>query len=450
MNQKIFREYDIRAIVDKEITDADVSLLGRALGAYFLENNAEKITLGRDVRLSSDHYRDLLLEGLLSTGIDVIDCGVCTTPILYFSVFHLQAQGGVMITASHNPPEYNGFKVVLGKSTIHGDEIQKIYQLTQDGDFPQGRGELAGYAIIPDYMDYVADNIKLERPLKIALDCGNATGCLVAPQLMERLGVAVTSLYCDVDGTFPNHEPDPTVMENLVDLRALVTGKGLEAGIAFDGDCDRVGVVDEKGNPIYGDMLLALLARDILADNPGASIIGEVKCSKNLYDDIAAHGGKPIMWKAGHSLIKQKMADTGAILAGEMSGHIFFKHRWFGFDDGVYASLRILELLAKTDKPLSTWLDGMPEVVNTPEIRVDCPDEIKFDVVAAVGRILADHEVVDVDGVRVTFPDGWGLVRASNTQPALVLRFEAQNVGRLEEIRALVEGAVEQAKKEIA
>ena len=237
MNQKIFREYDIRAVVDKEITDADVSLLGRALGAYFKQNNADKITLGRDVRLSSDHYRDLLVEGLLATGVDVIDCGVCTTPILYFSVFHLQTQGGVMITASHNPPEYNGFKVVLGKSTIHGAEIQKLYELAQAGDFPQGQGQLAGYEIIPDYMDYVAGNITLERPLKIGLDCGNATGCLVAPQLMQRLGVEVAPLYCDVDGTFPNHEPDPTVMENLVDLRDLVTAKGLEGGIAFDGDC---------------------------------------------------------------------------------------------------------------------------------------------------------------------------------------------------------------------
>ncbi|ADK86049.1 phosphoglucomutase/phosphomannomutase alpha/beta/alpha domain III [Desulfarculus baarsii DSM 2075] len=449
MQRNIFREYDIRAVVDKEITDGDVSLLGRAMGAHFLANGVERLTLGRDVRLSSDRYRDLLLEGLLSTGLTVIDCGVCTTPILYFSVFHLNAGGGVMITASHNPPEYNGFKVVLGKSTIHGAQIQRIHDLAQAGQFPSGRGKVSQHDIITDYMDHVANNIRLARRLRIGLDCGNATGGLVAPQLLARMGVEVAPLYCQVDGAFPNHEPDPTVMKNLVDLQKLVVAQGLEAGVAFDGDCDRVGVVDEKGRPIFGDMLLAILARDVLRQQPGATIIGEVKCSKNLYDDIAAHGGRPIMWKAGHSLIKQKMAETGAALAGEMSGHIFFKHRWFGFDDGLYAALRLLELMSRTDKPLSTWLDGLPPVVNTPEIRVDCPDEHKFAVVAAVARRMAGHDVVDVDGVRVNFADGWGLARASNTQPALVLRFEATSQEGLERIRELIEGAVERAKKEV-
>ncbi|RJX34619.1 MAG: phosphomannomutase/phosphoglucomutase [Desulfarculus sp.] len=450
MERNIFREYDIRGIVDVEISDQDVVTLGKAIGTYLDQHGVQRITLGRDCRLSADRYRDLLSEGLLATGRRILDVGVVTTPMLYFSVFHFEAQGGVMITASHNPGNYNGFKVMVGKSTIYGQEIQKLYDLSQAGGFVSGRGSREEVDVLGPYSDYVASNIHITRPLKVAVDAGNGTGGPVAVPLMRRLGVEVTPLYCEMDGTFPNHEPDPTVMHNLTDLIAAVKGQGLQAGIAYDGDCDRVGVVDEKGQPIYGDMLLAIFARSILQENPGALFIGEVKCSQNLYDDVKKHGGRILMWRTGHSLIKQKMAETGALLAGEMSGHMFFKHRWFGFDDGIYASLRFLELLAATDQPLSTWLADLPPMVSTPEIRVDCPDEIKFKVVAAVQKDLsARYEVIEVDGARVNFPDGWGLVRASNTQPALVLRFEAQSGNRLQEIRDLVEGAVQKAKRSL-
>lgn len=447
MNPNIFREYDIRGVVDKDITDADVVTLGRAIGTYMAQKGVVRITLGRDCRLSADHYRDLLTQGLLSTGRQVMDIGVVTTPMLYFSVFHFQTDGGVMITASHNPGDYNGFKVMIDKSTIYGAEIQKLYQIAEAGQFEQGSGSREEVDVLTPYSDYLVEHINIPKKLKIAVDGGNGTGGPVALPIMKRLGIEVTPLYCEMDGTFPNHEPDPTVPANLNDLIATVKAKGLQAGVAFDGDCDRVGVVDEKGRIIFGDMLLAIFARSIAKDHPGALFIGEVKCSKNLYDDIEKHGGKALMWRTGHSLIKQKMAETGALLAGEMSGHMFFKHRWFGFDDGIYAALRFCELLAATEAPLSTWLADMPPVVSTPEIRVDCADNIKFQVVDEVKKAMSgDYEVIDVDGVRVNFPDGWGLVRASNTQPALVLRFEAQTQARLEEIRALVEGEVKRAR----
>ncbi|MCF8034407.1 MAG: phosphomannomutase/phosphoglucomutase [Desulfarculaceae bacterium] len=447
MNPNIFREYDIRGVVDQEITDADVVLLGKAIGTYMEAQGVERICLGRDCRLSADHYRDLLCEGLMSTGRLIMDIGVVTTPVLYFSVFHFETDGGVMITASHNPGQYNGFKVMIGKSTIHGAEIKKLYDIAEAGRFAQGEGSREEVDAVTPYSDYVVEHINISRPLKIAVDSGNGTAGPIALPIMERLGIEVIPLYCEMDGTFPNHGADPTVPANLTDLIAAVRENKLEAGVAFDGDCDRVGVVDEKGQIIFGDMLLAIFARSILEDNPGALFIGEVKCSKNLYDDIEKHGGQALMWRTGHSLIKQKMAETGALLAGEMSGHMFFKHRWFGFDDGIYAALRFCELLADSGKPLSTWLADMPQVVSTPEIRVDCADDIKFKVVDEVkAKLSPDYEVIDVDGVRVNFPDGWGLVRASNTQPALVLRFEAQSEARLQEIRDLVEGAVKQAR----
>ncbi len=447
MKANIFREYDIRGLVDEEISEQDVITLGRAMGTYMDSLGIKRLTLGRDCRLSGPRFRKLLLEGLLATGRQVVDLGTCPTPLLYFSVWHYQAEGGVMITASHNPPQYNGFKVLAGKSTIHGEEIQKIRRIAESGEFARGKGELLSEEIIGPYQDHVAGIIRLEGPLKWAVDAGNGTAGPVAVPLMQRLGIEVVPLYCEMDGRFPNHEPDPTVPANLADLSRTVTEQGLRAGVAYDGDSDRVGTVDENGRPIWGDMLLAIFARSILQDHPGATFIGEVKCSKNLYDDIKRHGGNPIMWKAGHSLIKQKMAETGALLAGEMSGHMFFKHRWFGFDDAIYASLRLAELLSADPRPISTWLADLPPVVSTPEIRVETPDEIKFEVVRRVKEAFSGkYEVVDVDGVRVTFPDGWGLVRASNTQPALVLRFEAQSQERLEEIRALVEEAIARAK----
>lgn len=450
MQANIFREYDIRGVAGEELSDQDVLTLGKAMGTYFARQGIEHVTLGRDCRLSSPGYRDLLLEGLLSTGRRVTDVGVCPTPLLYYSVWRHQAQGGVMITASHNPPKYNGFKVVAGKSTIFGEQIQELYRIAEAGRFADGAGRLETAEIVPPYLDYVSGIIKLARPIRLAVDAGNGTAGPVAVPLLERLGVEVVPLYCEMDGTFPNHEPDPTVLANLADLIARVREGDLDGGVGFDGDSDRVGAVDEKGRPIYGDMLLAIFARAILAQEPGELFIGEVKCSKNLYDDIARHGGRSIMWKTGHSLMKQKMAETGAALAGEMSGHMFFKHRWLGFDDGIYAAARLAELIAANERPLSTWLADMPPVVNTPEIRVDCPDEIKFAVVERVRDALAGrYEVIDVDGVRVNFADGWGLVRASNTQPALVLRFEAADPKRLEDIRNLVEEAVAVARERV-
>jgi phosphomannomutase/phosphoglucomutase len=447
MKDNIFREYDIRGVVGKEILERDVLTLGRAIGTYMQAKGARRLTLGRDCRLSSDCFRDLLLEGLLSAGREVVDVGVCPTPLLYFSVWYYQADGGVMITASHNPPQFNGFKVMLGKTTIFSQDIQEIRRIVAGRRFHQAQGGARAEEIVGPYIDHVAGNIKLAGPVKLAVDAGNGTAGPVAVPLMKRLGIEVVPLHYEMDGHFPNHEPDPTILENLVDLRRTVREQGLRCGVAYDGDSDRVGAVDERGEPIWGDMLLAIFARSILTQEPGATFIGEVKCSQNLYDDIRHRGGKAVMWKVGHSLIKQKMAEIGAVLAGEMSGHMFFKHRWFGFDDAIYASLRLAELLSARPEPLSTWLADLPAVVSTPEIRVDCPDEIKFRVVDMVKERLArDYEVVDVDGVRVILPDGWGLARASNTQPALVLRFEAQSEAGLARIRELLEGAVRQAQ----
>jgi phosphomannomutase/phosphoglucomutase len=450
MQSNIFREYDIRGVVDKDITDQDVITLGKAIGTYMESHGVKKITLGRDCRTHGEHYRDLLLKGLLSTGREILDIGVCPTPLLYYSVYHFETDGGVMITASHNPPEYNGFKVMIGKTTIHGAEIRKLYEIAEAGQFAGGSGSVKEADAITPYWDYVAENINIARPVALAADGGNGTAGPVALPLMERLGLKVKPIYCDMDGTFPNHEPDPTVLENVQDLIKLVKAENLECGVAWDGDSDRVGVVDDKGQIIYGDMLLAIYARSIVKDHPGATFIGEVKCSKNLYDDIKNHGGNPIMWRTGHSLIKQKMIETGSLLAGEMSGHMFFKHRWFGFDDGIYAALRLIELISQSEKPLSTWLEDLPVMVSTPEIRVECPDDLKFRVVdKVVTDLKGKYEVVDVDGARVTFPDGWGLARASNTQPALVLRFEAESQARLDEIRDIVEGTIEAAKKSL-
>lgn len=447
MHPGIFREYDIRGLVDTEISEDDVLTLGRTIGSYMDSHNIKRITLGRDCRLSSPRYHELLLEGLLATGRQVIDIGVCPTPLLYFSVWHYQAEGGVMITASHNPKEFNGFKVMAGKATIFGDEIQKLYALSQSGPFVKGKGTVEQQPMVEPYIDYVSKNIRLESDLHLAVDAANGTAGPVAVPLMQKMGITVEPLFCEMDGNFPNHEADPTVVENLRDLQQVVKAKKLRAGIAYDGDSDRVGIIDENGTPIWGDMLLAIFARSILKEHPGATFIGEVKCSKNLYDDIRNHGGIGIMWKAGHSLIKQKMAETGALLAGEMSGHIFFKQRWFGFDDGIYASMRFAELLSQNKAPLSTWLSDLPKMYSTPELRETCADAIKFKVVERVKQaMLAKHyQVVDIDGVRVTFNDGWGLVRASNTGPNLVLRFEAQSEAKVEQIQNLVQGAVKEA-----
>ncbi len=455
VNPHIFREYDIRGLVDKDLTEEVVELLGLGLGTLARRANAGKtpaIAVGRDARESSVRFREALARGLNRTGCDVIDVGLVPTPLCYFAANTLPVDGSAMITGSHNPPEYNGFKIGLGKTTFHGGEIQALRQLIESGDFATGAGKRTVHDITAPYLAYVKQNLRLgpRRP-RLVIDAGNGVGGLVGPQLFRDLGFEVTGLYLEPDGNFPNHHPDPTVEKNLDDLRAKVAEVGADVGIAYDGDADRVGLIDEKGHVLWGDQLMILLSRAVLQEVPGAAIIGEVKCSMTLFDDIQKHGGKPIMWKAGHSLIKAKMKETGAELAGEMSGHIFFKNRWFGFDDGIYASARLVELLTHEPRPLSQLLADVPKTYFSPEIRVDVAEEKKFAVVDAVKRRFATPEfkIIDVDGVRVVFPDGWGLVRASNTQPLLVVRFEAQTQSRLGEIQRLIEGAVAAAKKQL-
>ncbi|MGO9691247.1 MAG: phosphomannomutase/phosphoglucomutase [Syntrophobacteraceae bacterium] len=450
MLSKVFREYDIRGIVGTEITDPDVSALGRAFGTYMAREGKRRVVVGRDCRLSSDRYRDLLVGGLLQSGMDVVDIGVCPTPVFYFAIRHLDREGGMMITASHNPPEYNGFKVCNGFDTIAGDEIKKLARILESGDFTSAEGSLDHFDIVTPYIDFVTENIRLESGLRVGIDGGNATGGPVATAIIEKLGCEIYPIYCDMDGTFPNHEPDPTVMENVADLRKLVLREGLDVGIAYDGDSDRLGVIDHRGEIVFGDKLMIIFAREILSRRPGSVFISEVKCSKTLYDDIERHGGVAIMWKTGHSLIKAKMKEAGAQLAGEMSGHIFFKDRYFGFDDGIYSSCRLLEILSRTKKRIPELLDDVPQTFTTPEIRVECADEIKFEVVERAKREFKEKnlKIIDIDGARITFPDGWGLVRASNTQPVLVLRYEAETPERLDEIRELIESTIERIKGE--
>jgi phosphomannomutase / phosphoglucomutase len=449
MNSGIFREYDIRGIAEIDMDEADVILLGKGIGTYLVDRGNREITVGRDCRETSDRYSERLIEGLTAAGCDVVDIGVCSTPVSYFSIRHLKKQGGVMITASHNPKEYNGFKISSGVDSVHGEEIQKIRRLIEAGRFRIGRGSVSTSAILPPYVENILGNIRLDKPLRVGIDAGNGTAGVSALPILKGIGCEVFDLYCDMDGSFPNHPADPTVMANLRDLIALVRRERLDLGIGYDGDGDRIGVVDEKGDIIYGDRLMIIFSREILSRKPGATFISEVKCSKTLYDDIEKHGGRAIMWKTGHSLIKQKMKEEKAELAGEMSGHMFFADRYFGFDDAVYASCRLLEILAASGKKISELLADLPRTYNTPEIRIDCPDEKKFAVVERVTEFFrARYNVIDIDGVRVLFDDGWGLVRASNTQPALVLRFEAMSEPRLAEIRHLVESTLAKIEKQ--
>ena len=449
LNPEIFRQYDIRGIAGKDLNEADVVLLGRGIGTYLSRQGRRLIAVGRDCRLTSDDYAQRLTEGLLASGCQVVDIGVCPTPVAYFAIRHLKTEGCVMVTASHNPPEYNGFKICSGVDSVFGEQIQQIRELIQAQDFVTGQGSVESYEILPDYVDYLVENIALSRPLRVAIDAGNGTAGLTAVPVIANLGCELHELYTEMDGTFPHHEADPTVADNMADLVALVKEKQLDVGLGFDGDGDRLGVVDADGRLIYGDQLMILFSREILARKPGATIISEVKCSQTLYDDIAKHGGRAVMYKTGHSMIKQKMKESHAELAGEMSGHLFFADRYFGFDDATYAACRLLEILADEDKTIGELLSDVPQTFNTPEIRVDCPDDIKFDVVARVTEYFSKREkVIDIDGARVLFDGGWGLVRASNTQPVLVLRFEAVSPERLVEIRKTVEEALENIKHE--
>jgi phosphomannomutase / phosphoglucomutase len=460
----LFREYDLRGIVGQELTESIAEQVGRAYCTYVKNRGVKRISVGRDGRLSSPGLHKALVRGLLAGGLDVVDIGICPSPLVYFSLFQLSVDGGIMITGSHNAAEYNGFKICIGKEAIHGEEIQALRAVMEAGSFVSGTGRLSEHPIIPDYLSYIKESFAHvdAKRLHIVIDCGNGVAALVAKQALELLGCTVTGLYCDLDGRFPNHHPDPTVLENLDDLIAAVKEHKADAGIGYDGDADRIGTVDEQGNVLWGDRLLVVYARDILATKPGGTIISEVKSSQNLYDDIAKRGGRPIMWKTGHSLIKTKMKSEQAVLAGEMSGHMFFADRYFGYDDAIYASCRLLEILAKTTRSLSALVADLPKTTVTPEIRVDVSDSIKFELVRHVQDRLANCaktgqelgsaklvicDLVTIDGVRAIFNDGWGLIRASNTQPALVLRFEASSPERLASIRSVIEGELAAAQQ---
>jgi phosphomannomutase/phosphoglucomutase len=437
LNPNIFREYDIRGRVPEELNRETAYRLGQCFGAYYQSLGAKRISLGRDCRLSSPELREGVTEGMVDAGIHVIEVGMVPTPLLYFSLHHLEVDGGIQITGSHNPPEYNGFKVCLGKTTIYGEEIQKLRRIGESGSFPKGKGRVETNEVIHPYQEEILKRIRCGPVArKVVLDAGNGVAGLVAPELYGRMGIEVEKLFCEPDGRFPNHHPDPTLPEHLKHLIQKVNDTSADLGIAFDGDADRIGVVDRKGKIIWGDQLMIIFSRDLLKRHPGAKIIGEVKCSQVLFDDIRKNGGVPIMWKAGHSLIKGKMKEEGALLAGEMSGHLFFAERYFGYDDAIYAGARLLEILTAEKKELEELLAGVPSLVSTPEIRMDCPDDQKFQIVADLAsEFKREYRVIDVDGARVVFKGGWGLIRASNTQPVLVLRFEAEDRKTLQEIQ---------------
>ncbi len=451
VNPVIFREYDIRGIVGKDLTEIVVEHLGKAYGTYVKRSGFKDVAIGRDGRKSSEAFQKAIIKGILSTGCNVTDIGLCPTPVVYFSIFHLNKEGGIAVTGSHNPPEYNGFKICVGKETIYGKQIQALRTLIENADYEKGSGRIDSYEIIPDYLNFLKENIKIHGPIKVVIDAGNGVTGITAPNILKDLGCKVFPLYCEVDGSFPHHIADPTVIENLKDLIEKVREVKADVGFAYDGDGDRLGVVDENGNILWGDQLLMIFSRDILKRNPGVKIIGEVKCSQLLFDDIKKHSGQPIMWKVGHSLIKNKLKEEKALLAGEMSGHIFFADRYFGFDDAVYACLRLLEILTDNRQKLSEILADVPKLYSTSEIRTECPEEIKFKVVERAQSYFSKHyDSITIDGVRIVFDDGWALVRASNTQPVLVLRFEATSKERLGEIKKMVEGKLKGFMKEVS
>jgi phosphomannomutase / phosphoglucomutase len=440
----IFRQYDIRGVVGEDLTIDAARAVGRAYAAYLAERKIRgAVAVGRDNRPSGDSLRDALVHGLTASGVDAVDIGVVPTPLLYWSLHHAGVVGGIQITGSHNPPEFNGFKVCVGTGSLHGDGIQELYRLIQRGGEARGEGTVRHQSLLDAYLDdIIARTGPLRRPIRVVYDCGNGVGALVAPELFRRLGVQGTGLFCESDGTFPNHHPDPTVPKNLEPLIDAVRREGAELGIAFDGDADRIGIVDGTGEIVWGDRLLILYARDVLQrTGRGQTIIFDVKCSQALPDAIRAAGGEPIMWKTGHSLIKDKMKELHAPLAGEMSGHMFFAEGFYGHDDALYGAARVLRIISDAGRTVRELLADVPAYVSTPELRVDCPDALKFALVdRAVAHFRASHEVIDVDGARVLFGDGWGLIRASNTQPIVVMRFEARSPERLGAIRGEMEG----------
>jgi phosphomannomutase/phosphoglucomutase len=424
VNATIFREYDIRGIADSDLTDDIVETFGKAYGTYI---NGGNIIIGRDNRLSSIRIRNALVKGLLSTGCTITDIGLTITPAYYFTITEYQADGGLMVTASHNPSEYNGFKVNKGNQTIYGDEIQMLRKIVELGKFLKGRGTIVEKDTKEKYIQEVVSKIKLKKKFKVVVDCGNGTASLFAPKILEKFGCKIIPLYCESDGRFPNHLPDPVKLEYAKDLITLVKKEKADLGFGFDGDGDRLGAVDEKGNMVWGDMLLILFFRELLEKHPGAKCIIEVKCSQSLVDDVKTHGGIPIIYKTGHSLIKAKMAEEHALLTGEMSGHMFFKDEYYGYDDALYAAGRLLRILSLTDKKFSELFSDVSVYYATPEMRPYCPDDKKFEIVKKIVSFFKkNYEVIDVDGARVVFKDGWGLIRSSNTQPALIVRCEGK------------------------
>jgi len=438
-----FREYDIRGIAGRDITETLAYRLGKAFAAMLPADDARAVAVGRDVRLSGPSLQAAVMRGLTDAGRDVVDIGINPTPLAYYAVYNLDMAGCVMVTASHNPGEYNGFKMMLGSSSLYGDQIQQLKALMQQQLPDAGQpGEISERSVVDDYSRFVAADCPLERGLRVVIDAGNGPSGIVAAPLYRRMGCEVIKLYCEPDGRFPNHHPDPTIAANMADLSEAVRRHRADLGIAFDGDGDRIGVVDECGEIVWADMLLLCLARHLLQSRPGATIISEVKCSQHLYDGIRAAGGKAVMWRTGHSPIKAKMKETGALLAGEMSGHLFFADRFFGFDDAAYAGARVMQMLTETGLSFTELLQDVPHAETTPEIHIDCPDAQKFALVdEAIAHFRQQgYRIIDIDGMRIDFGDSWGLLRASNTQPALVMRFEAQTPERLQQIRDLIEG----------
>ena len=455
LNPQIFREYDIRGTVDKDLSVEFAYLLGRAYASLARENGKNNIGVGHDCRESSPGYADAICRGLTDEGIDVTFIGMGPTPMLYYAIYACELGGGIQITGSHNPPDMNGFKLCLGTHTLSGEQIQDLFSRCDklNGTTPTAspKGKVGEKQIMDQYINELIENSKphIGRKLKVVVDGGNGVGGMTGPRVLRGLGFEVIELYCDPDGRFPNHHPDPTVMENIVELRETVVKTGADLGIGWDGDADRIGAVDEKGNVIFGDMLLLIYGREILKTKPGATIIGDVKCSSRLYDDLSGKGANAIMWKTGHSLIKNKLKEVGGELGGEMSGHIFFKNRFYGFDDAVYASSRLCEIVSNFSGKASELLADLPKMIATPEIRVDCPEEIKFKIPELAKKEFPGKELITIDGVRIEFEKGWALIRASNTQPVLVMRFEAETEVLLKEYETLVTSKVEKIKAEL-
>jgi len=437
INRTIFREYDIRGTYEKDLKGDVPYLLGRGFGSIIRRNGKKTVCVAGDNRTTTPEIKEKLISGLIKSGCDVIDTGIVPTPVLYFAVHHYSFDAGAMVTASHNPPEFNGCKMVIGNRSLYGKEIQEVAEIIEKNNFEEGKGQYTQRDAIPDYIKFILERFRFKRKLRIAIDTGNGTAGPLIVSLFEKLCLDITPLYTDSNPAFPNHLPDPLVPENLKDLTKAVKGKKLDAGFGYDGDGDRLGVVDERGNILWGDQLLIIYARDILKKQPGSKIIFDVKCSKALEEEIVKAGGIPLMWKTGHSLIENKMRLENAPLAGELSGHLYFADEYYGYDDAIYASLRLLKIMDETGKNPSELLEGVKKYYSTPEIRLTIPDEKKFDVVEELKRFFVSkgNKISDIDGVKVFFPDGWALVRASNTQPALVVRIEAGSEDALERIK---------------